>query len=449
MLVLLTGILLTAPSIARILTGNPYMANSEAYDNIRIYNEGSTNYDSLQGRDAPINIMNFIRLEGSAKDILLRIVPIILGILTVIFAYLILHRQNVSEKTIIAIILFMIISPIFNYTFTEYKPYSFTIFLGVLALYFLLHDKMLYAGVAVAIIPFIDIVSGVVTLILFLTYMLVNHRNKQAYRTTCLALFVAIMFAVIINAYYGYNILHEFTFETHNILIDIGANIGISFSMIILSIIGLILLWEDGWRTLAVYIILVLLAATSVFNDIVLLYLNFIIMVYAGFAFIYLNRRKWSISIIKKTTILLIICSIFFSTLVYATKVVRSEPTPGYVDALMFIKGQSLPTEVILASPENGYFIEYYSQRMVFSDDITQYLDKKRSSDMDIIATSRNLERTESMLKEYNIKYVIIDKEFEPYLKEKEGLLFLIDTSKKFTSIYKNEDVEVWMYVGD
>jgi hypothetical protein len=130
------------------------------------------------------------------------------------------------------------------------------------------------------------------------------------------------------------------------------------------------------------------------------------------------------------------------------TKIVRSEPTPEYIDALNFIKAQSLPSEVILSNPTNGYLIEYYSERMVFVDDSTKYYDRTKYDNMSVIASSRNLERTEKLLKDYNIKYILIDQEFEQYLKEKEGLLFIIDTSNKFTSIYKNSHVEVWMYNG-
>ncbi|MGV8171280.1 MAG: hypothetical protein ACP5OA_01130, partial [Candidatus Woesearchaeota archaeon] len=64
------------------------------------------------------------------------------------------------------------------------------------------------------------------------------------------------------------------------------------------------------------------------------------------------------------------------------------------------------------------------------------------------IASSRNLERTEDIFRKYNIKYVLVDDDFETYLKEKEGLLFLIENSQKFTRIYQNERLTAWMYIG-
>ena len=309
-----------------------------------------------------------------------------------------------------------------------------------------MNNKTILASSAFAIIPFIDLFSGIITLALLVIYIFISRKHDATSKIVCISLISTIILSAIINTYYGYNILHIFRFEMHNILTDIGANIGVSFAIIILTTIGLILLWENGLKTLLMYIFILAMIIASLFNDSIRIYMNFIIMIYAGFALIYLNKRKWSISIIKKTTILLIICSIFFSTLVYTTKLVRSEPTPEYIDELQFIKNQSLPNEVILSSPSDGYFIEYYTNRMVLVDDSTKYYDINRYEILGSIASSRNLDKTEKMLKEYNIKYVIIGKEFEPYLTEKEGLLFLIETSKKFTSIYKNEHVEIWMY---
>jgi len=448
MLVLLAGILLVVPSTIRMLNHNPYMTNSEAYNNIRLYDQGDVKYDSLQGHSIPLNIINLIRLNDYARQILFNIIPIILGLLTVALIYLILHKQNISEKTIIAIVVLIIVSPIFTYVFTDYKVYSFIIFLNMLGLYLLMDENVMFSSAAFAIIPFIDPFSGIVTLVLLLTYMFSNQKHRTNIKITSIALLTAVVLSLILNTYYGYNILHMFQFNLHNVLTDIGANIGVSFSIIILTTIGLILLWENGWRMLVTYVALLLIIVASLFNDTIRIYMNFVIMVYAGFAFMYLNKRKWSISIIKKTTVLLIICSIFFSTLVYITKISRSEPTPEYIEGLKFINNQSLSTEVILGSPTNGYITEYYTERMVLVDESTQYRDTQRYIDMENITSSRNLERTEKLLKQYNIKYIIVDKEFEPYLIEHEGLLFLIETSQKFTSIYKNSKMEVWMYNG-
>jgi hypothetical protein len=444
-LVLIAAIILITPTVVRMFNDNKYPVNSEAYLNMRLYEADNIRYDSLQGRNIPFNALNLFRVGEDAGQVLYRIVPILLGLASILFTYLALNKQNISEKTVIAISCLIISSPIFIYVFTDFKVYSFVIFLNVLGMYFLTHDKMFFCSMAFAIIPFIDLLSGILTLIILLIYLFNTKKHKKIIKMTSIALLTAILLSVTLNIYYGYNITNIFRFYAHNMLTDIGANIGISFSTLILAIIGLMLLWENGWRTLLTYLLILMLIVASIFNDTLRIYTSFIIMLYAGFAFIHLTKRKWSIGIIKKTTILLIICSIFFSTLVYTAKLSISEPTPEYVNALNFVTEQSFPNEVILSSPTEGYFIEYYTDRMVLADDSTKSHDQ-RYGIIEEIASSRNLERTESMLKEYNIKYIIISKEFEPYLNEKEGLLFLIENSKRFSNIYKNEKVDVWMY---
>jgi hypothetical protein len=449
LLVLFAGILLVIPSLVRTFNNNPYIINSEAYHNIRIYNQdGNTNYDSLQGHDIEMNILDMIRLGDTGKYILFRIVPMILGLLTVVFTYLVLKKHNATEKVILAILALMIVSPIFLYIFTDYKTYSFIIFLNVLGLYFLSDHKAMFSGITLGIIPFIDIYAGILTLLLLMVYIFASSRNHASSRITSIVILTAIILSIIINIYYGYDIWHLLHFESQNIITDIGADIGLSFSVFIIAIIGLILLWENGWRNLITYILMILFVILSFFNTTTRIYMNFILIIYAGFAFVYLNRRKWSITIIKKTTILLIICSIFFSTLVYNTRIIRSEPSPEYIDALKFVSNQSLPSETIVDYPGYGYMTEYYTGRRVFVDDDTKYYDSERVAALDTLATSRNLDRTESIMKKYDLKYIIVSQEFNTYLKDKEGLLFLMDTSQKFKSIYKNDAVEVWMYIG-
>jgi len=446
LIVLLAGILLVTPTLVRMLGNNPYIINSQAYHNMRIYEQGSINYDSLQGHSIELNILNLLRLNDTGKYILFNIVPLILGLLTVILAYLVLKKHNITEKVILAILSLVIVSPIFLYAFTDFKTYSFLIFLNVLGLYFLSDNKTLFSSITFSIIPFIDLYASIMTLMLLLVYMFAVGKKHAGNKITIFVTLAAIIFGVIINTYYGYNIWHIFQFESQNIITDIGADIGVSFSVFIMAIIGLVLLWENGWRNLVTYVLLILFVILSFLSVTTRIYISFILAIYAGFAFIYLNRRKWSITIIKKTTILLIICSIFFSTLVYNTRIVRSVPDQEYIDALTFVQKQALESETILAYPAYGYMTEYYTNRRVLVDDETKYYDKARADALDTIAASRNLDRTEKILKEYNIKYVIIDTDFQTYLADKEGLLYLIDTSQKFTSIYKNDKVEVWMY---
>jgi len=312
----------------------------------------------------------------------------------------------------------------------------------------MLKHQHLLSVLFLAVIPFIELYSAVIISIFMIIYSVINRKNLKNWRIILPIIVVSLGISIVINTLAGYNIIQSFPIQKSNIITDIGADIGYSFSALILSLIGLVLLWDKGWKNLIVYSSIILCLFIAVFNNIVRIYLNFILVVYGGFAFIYLMRRKWSIQIIKKVTMLLIICSIFFTTVLYMTQMIKSSPDSNYVDALTFLQKQSLPKENILADKNNGYMIEYYSNMTVFIDGKTQQYDPKVLEFAENISISRNLDRTEAVLEANNIKYIFIDKAYMQYLEEKQGLLFLIATSNKFKDIYSNDEITIWMYLG-
>jgi hypothetical protein len=447
-IVLLAGLVLVSPQIIRYLNGNTYAINGETYESMRLQEQNNHKYDYLEGRNIPFNILNILSVNEYTSEILFNITPIILGIISVALAYLILKNHGINEKTNMTILILLIVSPIFLYTFIDYKNYPFIIFFNILGMYFLSKSQTLPSSIFFGIVPLIDAWSGIITLILLLTYKITNTSKKTHINMVMIAIASSSIVSIILSIYNNYNILRLVELDIHNILTDIGSNIGFSFAIIILTTIGLILLWERGVHTLITYILLISMIVLGLFNDTIRIYLNFIIVIYAGFAFIHLNKRKWSISIIKKTTVLLIICSIFFSSLVYITKTVRSDPDSNYIEALLAVQKQAIPGETILSHPNSGYMIEYYTNITVFSDHTTKNYDSQKYKLVETLASSRNLIKTEEILKKYNIRYIIIDKEFKSYLQEYEGLTYIIETSGKFTQIYESEGVNIWMYTA-
>ncbi len=438
LILLLAGALILSPYAFRTFQGNPYMINSEAYYNARVSGQ-----DQLQDRTMPLSIFNVFNQDNVLFN---KIIPLLSGILCVGLAFMIMKKHNISEKNITAITLILISSPIFLYTFLDLKYFAFTIILSLLTIYFIASKRYVISAIPLVLIPFIDFYSSLIAMILILLYVLLTAKNYSNYRIVLILGIVSFIAAILLNNYLGYSVT-RIPIEKSKLITDIGAEAGFSFSSIVLTLIGMILLWDKGLKNLLVYILIIIMFGLSVFNTTLKAYVNFILVVYAGFAFIYLTKRKWSIQIIKKVTLLLIVCSIMFTTILYATKLSKSEPTPAYVDALNFLKEQSFENERVLSTMENGYLIEYYAERGVFIDEKTNVYEPKRLTLFNNLTTSRNLERTEMILKEYEIKYIFIDDYFRQKLEADQGLLFIIQTSQKFKNIYKNEEVEVWMYI--
>jgi len=447
LILILAGILLVLPTIVRNMEGNPYSTNSDSYYNIRIFNEVDGNYfDNLQQRHIPINIIYNLQSKESLNFLINKILMLVVGLATVIMVYAILRKHNMSEKNIWAILLLLIASPIFIYTFMGFNSYGIIIFISLLIIYLMIIDYIWLAAILFCILPFIDIYGAVISFVFIFLHSISNNRSLKRVRLFIILSIAAIIVSIILNTLSGYNILGSIPFEESNIITDIGADIGFSFSSIILSVIGLLLLWEKGWKNLLIYSSILLGIVVAVFNNFVRIYINFILIMYSGFAFVYLTRRKWSIQLIKKITVLLIICSILFTTLVYTTKIIKAKPNNDYIDALKFLEKQSFPEEKVLSSEDNGYIIAYYSDRPAFVDGKTRSYEHYKINILENISTSRNLERTENLLKSNNIRYIFIDQDFRQFLEERQGLLFLIDTSGKFKNIYKNNLIEIWMY---
>src|SRR3989339_559075 len=385
LIIIISGIILILPNTIRALNNNQYMINSDSYYTLRTYNQ---QFDGLQQRPLPFSIFHYIPLFENI--VIARVLPLLLGIMTALLSYFILRKHNMPEKNINAIIILLIVSPIFIYTFSELKLYAVALALTLLCILLLSYKKIALASILFIIIPLIDIYASILSLVFVFIYIALSNKSLKNNLIFILIALISVAAAIGINYFFNYPIFKYIPIESPNLLSDTGIK--------------------------------------------------------NGFAFIYLNRRKWSIQLIKRVTILLIICSILFTTILFITKTSNLAPDADYVDAMLFIKKQSNPEEKILSSPDNGFMLQYYTDRATYLDDKSSMFDKELLIELSNLTSSRNLERTENILRKNNLRYVFIDKDFKQFLEQEEGLLYIIETSNKFTNIYKSNKAEVWLY---
>ncbi len=445
-IILFAALLLIAPYIVRFINGNTAILNHESSRDIRLIAGVDSGFiDPLY--QSPITI-NIVYLLPALHPYWYLAINILLGLLSVWLFYLILIKHNVARKNIWAMLVLLITSPIFIHVFQGVNSYGICIFLTLAAILLLVENKGVISVVLFAVMPFINFYWALVSLILLIIYLVYNERTVKGSRYIIIFLILAMLASYFSNILLGNAVLGEISFSAENLITDIGANTGFSFSLVILSIIGLVLLWERGLKNVLVYTSIIFLVILSVWVQLLRIYLDFVLVIYAGFALIYLNRRKWSIQLIKKTTMLLILCSILFSTLFYITTVSRAEPSPELLDALAFLKQQSHPGEVVLCPTDLSYHVEYYSSLKTFANPETLLKDPAKEKIAADIAKSRNLENTEQLLSTNTIRYILIDETYRKYLEEQDGLLFIMETSNKFSQIYKNQKFEIWMYTS-
>ncbi len=447
LILLLTIAILIIPYFIRSLNSMPLIPDETSYYNLRVFNDVKNFdfFDVLENRKVPINILYFMPFELS--ELAAGILSILLGVGSFIFAYLILKKQNLEQKNIYAICLLLVISPIFIYIFSSFNFYSVIIFLNLIGLYFLLDEKPLLSALFLCLIPFIDFYGALVSFVFLAMFLILNHKILKNYKYFFGYLAFALVVSFVLNSISGYfkgSFLNIYGIT--NLITDVGANIGFSFSMVILFAIGFMLLWEKGPKNLVIYFLMILFFIISFFSELLRIYFNFVLVIYAGVAFVYLTKRKWSINLIKKITLLLIICSMLFSTTSYISRLVVSEPSSEFVTAMAFFKTIQTEEEGVLSSSENGHTIEYFAGKEAFLTSKTKIYNTSKIEVFDVLVASRNLERTEELFSQNNIKYIVIDVNFKKYLENADGLWFLIHNTGVFTKIYFNDYVEIWEY---
>jgi hypothetical protein len=250
---------------------------------------------------------------------------------------------------------------------------------------------------------------------------------------------------------YGFDLISENQPYVQALLSDLGSFTGFSIFAIILSLIGLGISWRKKYGYLPAYLTIIILILASIFNSKYHLFLNYFISFFAGIGYMGLIGRKWALKSIKNLTILVIICGLLFSTISHITRISNIQPDTNVKKSLVWLKNNSNPKDIVLSHHTRGFWIEYYSQRPTYADNLVRYApdlnDRLNKSNM--IFYSRNLIYTDELLKASNIRYIYVDDEMKDGLvweKENQGLLFLFRNNETFKNVYTHSGIEIWQY---
>ena len=173
LILIITAILLILPYFFRMFLGNESVITPESYHNIRLFEEvnGFKFYDSIEQRPIPFNVIYMFPLTGNEFG-LVKLIPFLLGLLSVFLMYLILKKHNIDEKHITATLALLIFSPIFLYIFIGFNFYSVILFLTLLAFFCLINEQRVLATALFVLIPFIDFYGGLLTFIFLAIYFI-------------------------------------------------------------------------------------------------------------------------------------------------------------------------------------------------------------------------------------------------------------------------------------
>ncbi|MFH1071941.1 MAG: hypothetical protein V1743_00765 [Nanoarchaeota archaeon] len=446
-------IILLLPQILRMIRGNENLIGAESYEAIRIAGlvKDNATVDLLSGERIEFNLFHhLIALFESIIPalVLAKIIPVIFGMCAAVLLSKVLSQLKFSqEQAIIAIILFLI-SPGYLYVYSTLNQYSLIIILFLAGASFLLADKHYLCGFCISAILFIDILSFLIALALIFIHAARSKEYPAFIKTVSIAaLFLAI--AVIFFSFIPRIELHLASPSFSTIFVNFGGILGLGIPLFILFLISFAANWKKAGLLITACI--VLLVSLSFFESGFTVFLNLFVVAFGALALSLLINRRWELQNIKFLTILLIVCTLLFSSLSYINRLSSSQPSPHFSAALMQVKTAN--PGFVLTHESYAPYVYYFSQKgMAWNRSLSNApLDFRR--DMHAIYLSRDLKETESLLQKHDIGLIFITKEMEEGLvweKENQGLEFLLPNTPRFKLLYNFEDstekYTVWEY---
>ena len=208
-------------------------------------------------------------------------------------------------------------------------------------------------------------------------------------------------------------------------------------------------MWRKKKEHIFIFLPLFVMLISLFYLQPVIIYLNFVLAVFAGYALVRITNMDWQVKMIKRLTILLIICGLTFSAISYLNRVNNMQPDNEIIKSLDWLKHYSEPDEIVFSHYSKGFWINYVAERPVVIDKMLEYYpnaEEKFNASLEIFY-SRNLKNTRAFLNKYNISYIWVDNEMKQGLvweKEQQGLLFLFRNNETFNNIYNNQGIEIW-----
>lgn len=453
---LIVAVIFLAIPHLRIIT-NPGFISSESYYHLRIMEtieeKGIIMKDVMVFGERPyvFNLSHYLFFKLYPK-IMIRLAPFIFGILTALIFYKILDNFKIKDKQKLLIFLLFVSSPVFIYIFSTFNSYFIALFLTVAAFYLTMRNKFGYSLLLILLIPFFNMTFVPIIIGLLLFYYLKSKEYKKCL-ISCIPLFI--ISSILYVSVFRYN-LPEVAFFANtsfskNLVSDFGSFYGFSAFFLILTAIGVFVLWEKKKEYINLYILGSTFFVLSIYFSFLNIFLNFIFSFFAAAGLISIMQRKWEYKLIKNATILLILCGLLFSTTSFINRLYDIEPTTAQINGMGYLS--LFPKqETVFSHYKNGYLLEYISGLPVILDENFVITDNvnERYNDTQTIFYSRDLEHTKALLDKYNVGYIWIDESMKSGLvwnKKDQGLLFLFRNEETFKNTYSFEGAEIWKYV--
>ncbi len=435
--------LFTIPIYLRYSNNKPLIAGEKSY---QLLNENKTPYEFI------INKLS----KSFNKEKIALILSFTLSIASIIIFYFLLKDFNVRDNETFFILLCFTLSPLFVNLISTPNNNTLILFLFLLTIYLFSKPNNILLDLITPILFFLISLFGITHLIMILATIFVAKNTFKESFSSRKIFYILTILLFIFSIYYN---IKSFDYEAPNFIqkiylkefiSDFGSDFGFSIFNILLSSLGIVLLWSYKSKYYYLYFMLILITIISIFNNNLMIYAKISLSILSGVAFAFFLRLKWQIDSLKKTTAVLLFCGILFSTLSYAVELSRAGPDKEISQIFGWLNKRTDKNSIILSHHSYGFWIEYYSKRKaLLTSDLTKKGTKEIYKDYQEILNSYDLERIKELLDKYNIKYIIITKKMKEGLiwdTDEEGLSFMITDTETFKNIYESNNMKIFEY---
>jgi len=394
---------------------------------------------SYSGRDFsyyPLGILITEFFKGFSLAYL--IIPFLLGLMSLALMRSIFLDFDEDKNNLYLFSYLMIFSPAFIYCFTNYVKEGFIVTLLLAGIYFFLRKYKIISVLMFFLTCLFGFYSGIIALII-LIILSINEKRKYLYYLLSLN--------AIFYFYYIYmNGLPELlNFNVNNIknyLFDLGSPYGLSFFLIIAGIFGFRRLWREKYKYYKVYLVLIGFFLLSFLDNKNIIYLGFLITVFGAYGIEFFIKTKWEGEQMKILTILIISLGIVFSGVSHIILSNSFEPGNGLKEVV-----NSVENETIFSYYSYGIYINYFDNRNVIDSNFHYAPDvNERFIDSETIFSSRRLDKTDEILKKYDVTYILITPWMRKnlWITDEDGLLFVLKYNPLFELVKSKGGYELW-----
>lgn len=446
-LLILCGIILL---VIPLLRGSA--PGTDPYLNLRLA-ENPQLYDSLSfGGRVAAYAWGTPLLLSLAPQTFLWLLPIILGLLSFMLYGRLLRSFIENEEAYYLSLLLFLLSPAFIYLFSSANTLFVSFFLALSGMVLFFSARPWFSVPVFAVIPLFDITVSIISLLLLLFATIGKKEKNMVF--LCAASSMIIIGGAVYSYYLfasGFSFYHlpdnaikPFAMFSH-IFYDLGSQYGVGIFLFLLAGMGIFGVWKEKYKNLFIFLSIILLFFLSLFLSKASIFLTFILIPFASLGVLNLREHQWWWNVFKVLTLVIVLCGLLFSGLSQINRLVEDEPDSSILLGLEALRW--FDPGVVFSDPSRGVWIESTGHPAVMDDNALFAPDaKQRWNDTITAFYSRNLGITEEIFNRYNVQYVWIDEDMKKNLWEydTEGLLFILEYTKKFNKIYDREGVGIW-----